>query len=77
MSISKKYKFIDLFCGAGGFAKGFEMSGYFECIGGIDNKKAIETHKLNFKKSKTILDDIRNIPPNKFHDLIETKMLMY
>ena len=48
----KKYNFIDLFCGAGGFAKGFEMTNKFQCIGGIDNKQsAIETHKLNFKKS--------------------------
>ena len=28
------YKFIDLFCGAGGFSYGLEMAG-FECIGGI------------------------------------------
>jgi len=69
-----KLNFIDLFCGAGGFAKGFEMSGHFKCIGGIDNKKAaIETHKLNFPNSVSICDDIRNIPPDKFSELIGNK----
>ena len=67
----KIYNFIDLFCGAGGFAKGFEMSGKFKCIGGIDNKKsAIETHKLNFKDSISVHSDIRNFEPQEFHKLI-------
>lgn len=68
---NKTYNFIDLFCGAGGFAKGFEMSGKFKCIGGIDNKKAaIETHKLNFKDSISIHSDIRDFAPEKFHKLL-------
>ncbi|CAH0994219.1 Modification methylase AplI [Emticicia aquatica] len=63
--------FIDLFCGAGGFAKGFEMTGKFKCIGGIDNKEsAIQTHKLNFKNSISICDDIRNVPPEDFNVLL-------
>ena len=67
----KKYNFIDLFCGAGGFAKGFEMTNKFQCIGGIDNKQsAIETHKLNFKKSVSICDDIRKISPSEFNKLL-------
>ena len=48
------YKFIDLFCGAGGFSKGLELAG-FECIGGIELKEVIaKTHQLNHKHSKTI-----------------------
>ena len=59
-----KYKFIDLFCGAGGFAKGFQMAG-FECIGGIDNvKAAVDTHSYNFPNSKSICKDIREIVQN-------------
>ncbi len=65
-----KYKFIDLFCGAGGFAKGFHMAG-FECIGGIDNvKAAIDTHSYNFPNSKSICKDIREIGPEEFHEVI-------
>ena len=66
------YKFIDLFCGAGGFSKGLEMAG-FECIGGIELKEVIsKTHQLNHKHSKTIFGDIREIPPEKFAEAIGT-----
>lgn len=66
------YKFIDLFCGAGGFSKGLEMAG-FECIGGIELKEVIaKTHQLNHKKSKTIFGDIRDIPPSKFAEILGT-----
>jgi DNA (cytosine-5)-methyltransferase 1 len=68
----EKINFIDLFCGAGGFAKGFEMTGKFKCIGGIDNKvSAIQTHKHNFKDSISICEDIRNFPPKKFEKLLK------
>lgn len=66
------YQFIDLFCGAGGFSKGLELAG-FECIGGIELKEVIaKTHQLNHKKSKTIFGDIREIPPEKFAEVIGT-----
>lgn len=66
------YNFIDLFCGAGGFSKGMENAG-FTCIGGIELKDVIaQTHKLNHKKSHTISGDIRNIPPEKFAEIIGT-----
>ena len=67
-----KFNFIDLFCGAGGFAKGFEMTGKFNCIGGIDNKlSAIQTHKHNFKDSISICEDIRKVPPEDFEKLLK------
>lgn len=62
--------FIDLFCGAGGLSHGFEMAG-FTCVGAIDiAPKAIETHRFNHKGSVSICDDIRSIPPEKFHEMI-------
>lgn len=65
-------KFIDLFCGAGGFSCGMEMAG-FECIGGIElNETIAKTHQLNHKKSHTISGDIRNIPPEEFAKIIGT-----
>ena len=64
------YNFIDLFCGAGGFSTGLEMAG-FNCIGGIDNVDVIvKTHALNHKNSKAISGDIREIPPEKFCEII-------
>lgn len=66
------YKFIDLFCGAGGFSKGLELAG-FECIGGIELEEVIaKTHQLNHKKSKTISGDIREVPPERFAEIIGT-----
>ena len=66
------YKFIDLFCGAGGFSKGLELAG-FECIGGIELKEVIaKTHQLNHKHSKTIFGDIREISPEAFAKVIGT-----
>lgn len=68
-----QYNFIDLFCGAGGFAKGFEMAG-FQCIGGIDNvRAAVDTHSYNFPNSTSICRDIRNIEPKEFHEIIGNK----
>ena len=66
------YKFIDLFCGAGGFSCGLEMAG-LECIGGIELKDVIaQTHQLNHKHSKTISGDIREIPPENYAKIIGT-----
>lgn len=43
-----KFKFIDLFCGIGGFRIGFERNG-FECVFSSDfDKKVQETYKNNF-----------------------------
>lgn len=67
-----KYKFIDLFCGAGGFSKGMENAG-FTCIGGIElNETIAKTHQLNHVNSHTISGDIRDIPPEKFAEIIGT-----
>jgi DNA (cytosine-5)-methyltransferase 1 len=67
------YNFIDLFCGAGGFSKGFELAG-FTCVGAIDNvPTTVETHQLNHPESVSICDDIRNISPEEFHKRIGFK----
>lgn len=50
--MSKKYKLIDLFCGAGGMTSGFvnnQYCGGFESIFAIDNDKAaVNTYNANF-----------------------------
>ena len=52
---------------------GFENAG-FKCVGAIDNfEAACKTHELNFPESVSICDDIANIPPEKFHKLINFK----
>ncbi|MEH1855047.1 MAG: DNA cytosine methyltransferase [Nostoc sp.] len=57
---------LDLFCGAGGMALGFQNAGC-EILGGIDlNPHAIRTHHQNFPNCKLKLkpQDIINLKPN-------------
>lgn len=64
---------IDLFCGIGGFSKGFELSG-FNLILGIDNWDiALETYSANHKNSKKLLIDLTKIE-NSFYEKYENKV---
>ena len=57
----KKYKILDLFCGAGGFSKGFEETNRATTKIALDfNKKAINTFNYNFPKANGICGDIKN-----------------
>lgn len=55
-------KVMDLFCGTGGFSKGFERSGDFEVVYGIDLLPvAVETFGLNHSSAVALAADIRTI----------------
>lgn len=57
---------IDLFCGIGGFSKGFEMAG-FDVLFGIDFWDiAIDTFKNNHKNTKGILADLTELDDSFF-----------
>lgn len=57
---------LDLFCGPGGFATGFEWAG-FHTVAGIDiHKPSLDTYRHNHPKAKTLLADIREV---KFEDI--------
>jgi len=52
----KVYKFIDLFCGAGGLSSGFIHAG-FNCSQALDHDKiAIETHNANFNEKASAVE---------------------
>ena len=52
---------IDLFCGCGGFSKGFEQAG-FDVRLGIDIwQDAVTTYKANFPSAATIVGDISTL----------------
>ncbi|MCQ4614115.1 DNA cytosine methyltransferase [Corynebacterium pseudogenitalium] len=56
------YKVMDLFCGTGGFSKGFENAGEFEVVHGIDVLPiAVETFKANHPDAFAVADDIRKV----------------
>lgn len=52
---------ISLFCGAGGCSLGFEQANYKILMATDFDKAAIETYKLNFPETDTLLEDINNI----------------
>lgn len=58
---------ISLFCGAGGCSLGFKQAGYNILMATDFDKAAIETYKLNFPKTDTVLQDINNID---FNDIL-------
>lgn len=60
----KKYNVIDLFCGCGGFSKGFEEAGFNICFGIDSWKDAITTYQYNFPNAVVVNDDIANINGN-------------
>jgi DNA-cytosine methyltransferase len=65
--LNTKPKVLDLFCGAGGFSKGFDMSG-FNISHSIDvNKVFIKTHKINFKESNSLSVDLNNFNPENLN----------
>ncbi len=56
----KRYKVMDLFCGTGGFSKGFENQGEFDVIYGIDLlDSSVDTFKANHPQALGLSGDIR------------------
>lgn len=69
-----KLKIIDLFCGTGGFSKGFESTGLFKVVLGLDILPiAVETFRMNHRQAIVVCDDIRKFGPNKASMLIRMK----
>lgn len=57
---------LDLFCGTGGFSKGFENTGCFKTILGIDLlAHAVETFRLNHRGATGLAADIRDYPAER------------
>lgn len=55
-----KLKVLDSFAGAGGFSVGFELTGNYEVIGGIEyDSWAAETFQYNHKNAKVLVGDIQ------------------
>ena len=68
------YKVIDLFCGTGGFSKGFENTGEFEVIHGVDVLPvAVETFRANHPHAFGVADDIRKVRRSEVSETIGLK----
>ena len=59
---------LDLFCGCGGFSKGFEEAGFTIKLGIDIWEDAVKTYRLNFPKAATITEDITKLD---YKDLLE------
>lgn len=63
------YKYIDLFCGAGGLSLGFDKA-HFENIFSVEfNPVFARTYARNFPEHNLIIEDIRNIDDKKIKEL--------
>jgi len=73
MSNKKKYNFLDLFSGCGGFSYGLEKNGW-NCLAGIDfNELAIQTFKENHsKETLSLVKDMTKFSPEELSSLIST-----
>lgn len=58
MTIDKKYKVIDLFCGCGGLSLGFLQAGYDVVIGVDHDEAALKTYNYNHKESIGLKADL-------------------
>ena len=56
-----KYNVIDLFCGCGGFSKGFQQAGYNVRFGIDMWKDATVTYQYNFPETIVMNEDIMNV----------------
>ncbi|MFW6026099.1 MAG: DNA cytosine methyltransferase, partial [Candidatus Woesearchaeota archaeon] len=66
-----KYRTIDLFCGAGGFSKGFELTKKFHILKGYDNNDvALKTFSKNHQ-GEGINYDIREAVPNELKNNVD------
>lgn len=59
------YKYIDLFCGAGGLSLGFDKAGFDNIFAIEANREFAGTYKRNFPKHNLIIDDIRNLDKSR------------
>lgn len=67
-------KVMDLFCGTGGFSKGFENSGSFEVIYGIDIlPTSVDTFRLNHPGAFALAEDIRRVRRTDVADKLDLR----
>ncbi|HDI31775.1 MAG TPA: DNA cytosine methyltransferase, partial [Thermofilum sp.] len=65
------YTIVDLFCGAGGFSRGFKDEG-FKVILGVENLDIIaETFKKNFPEAVIIVEDIKNVHSKDIIEIVD------
>ena len=67
--------YIDLFCGAGGFSKGFDEENFENIFSNDCEKDFCKTYRENFPKHKLVEDKIENLSKKKILDLVKGKKI--
>ena len=63
------FRVVDLFCGAGGFSRGFKDEG-FQVVLGIDNVEAIaESFRRNFPDAEVLVEDISSLRSEEIYSI--------
>ena len=69
MCETRQYNVVDLFCGCGGFSKGFQQAG-FNVRFGIDNwQDALVTYQKNFPNAVVLNEDITRVSGKQIIDM--------
>lgn len=66
----EKYKYIDLFAGAGGMSLGFDKAGFENVLAVEYDECFAETYKFNFPKHNLRVEDIKNISNDEIKEII-------
>lgn len=67
------YRYIDLFCGAGGLSLGFDRAGFENVFAVEINPGFAKTYKRNFPGHHLIIDDVRKIDEDRIMELTGKK----
>jgi len=70
------YNIIDLFCGAGGISKGFEMSGFNTKLAIDMWNDAVETFNFNHNTDVAIVKDIHNFKNEEVEEFAKTNNII-
>ncbi|MCG3218349.1 MAG: DNA cytosine methyltransferase [Candidatus Heimdallarchaeota archaeon] len=71
-SVSKtNYSFVELFCGGGGFGRGFHQSGFLSKVAVDLNPDCVKTYKLNFPESIVLEEDVSQLRSEIISELLQ------
>jgi DNA (cytosine-5)-methyltransferase 1 len=73
--ISNSRAYIDLFCGVGGFSKGFDDLGFKNIFSNDCEKDYCDTYKANFPSHRLIQKKIENLSTREIISLTENKIV--
>ncbi len=65
-----KYKFIDLFAGAGGLTTGFHLAGFDSLCAVELEPNALATYRHNYPNTKVVNQDIRKVNPSDLREIL-------